>query len=172
MSYNLNNYLRAHQVKMTPSELEEIDFRVDDYHAVPLSDKIMKKETWGKMFRNPYHRFSLIQGFGDIGFKAFIKYIRDWTAGYPGLYSEKELRKGECLVKPQKPIAKMVHFLWHPYDTILPEFKDEYNVFNPKSRLCPDCGNDLNKQSKKGSEEIECAECYLKSLLGKKLPEE
>jgi len=34
-----------------------------------------------------------------------------------------------------------------------------------KSMHCPKCGSDMSAQSKRGSKEIPCAECYLTSLL-------
>ena len=37
--------------------------------------------------------------------------------------------------------------------------------FSIVPRLCPVCGTNLDTQTKRGSPEIECGECYLRGLL-------
>lgn len=128
MAYNLNDHLRAHSVKMTLSELEEFDFRMDELHVRGERIGIQRKETWGKMFRDPVCPFGLIQGFDSLGFRFIMEYVRYWTVGRAVLRDG----EGKAYTKFVKPIAKMVHFIWHGWEEILPEFKDEYNLYNPK----------------------------------------
>lgn len=117
----LDHYLLEVKAGIPLEEIEKADFRLDDYHCVPLSDRIMRRETWGKMFRNPYRKRAVLIGWGKYGLTAFFNWMRMCTVGKLAWLDE----NGKVIIPAYKPIAKMIHFEWNRWDFIKPEFKDE-----------------------------------------------